>query len=104
MRSRRLAALAALLIAAFVPIIASATVTVSPTTSTNGSYTVSWTEFGDRLYLLESKDGAAATRTIVTGLSKAYTGKSPGSYGVHDQRKRRESPRYYRGLQLRAGH
>lgn len=66
------------------PVVASALTSVSPTISTTGAYTVSWTDSSGgaiRAYLQQSFNGGAWAKTTVTGTtSRAYTGKPVGSY------------------------
>lgn len=66
------------------PVAAAATVSVSPTISYNGSFTVSWTDAvsgAKHAYLLTSKNGGAWDGgTRVTTTSKAYTAQPDGSY------------------------
>lgn len=63
---------------------AAATISVSPTTSYDGSYAVSWTNPGvyfETAYLSESVNGGTWSRTNVTGTqSRSFTGKALGSY------------------------
>ena len=72
-----------------VPAVAEASVSVSPSVSTNGAYTVTWTDTSGgvvRAYLAASTNGGAWAKTTVTGtLSKAFTGKAVGTYAYKVQ-------------------
>ncbi|WP_249474657.1 RHS repeat protein [Luteimonas galliterrae] len=63
---------------------ASAPTLTAPTTAANGNYNVSWSAIsGATGYTLEESTNGGAWTAAYTGLnlSKAYTGKSAGSYG-----------------------
>lgn len=68
---------------------AGATVSVSPSPSYNGSFTVQWTDSSGgatRAYLARRLNGGAWTKTTVTGTkSKAYSNLAVGSYGYKVQ-------------------
>lgn len=68
---------------------AQASASVSPPVSTNGAFTVAWTDTSGgvvRAYLAQSTNGGAWAKTTVTGtLSKAYTGKAIGTYAYKVQ-------------------
>ena len=65
------------------------TVSIAPSPSYDGTYTVSWTDGSGgmtRAYLAESLNGGAWTKTTVTGTtSKAFTGRAVGDYAYKVQ-------------------
>jgi RHS repeat-associated protein len=81
----RLATLAVLV----APVVAHASVSISPTTSYNGAYTVSWTDASGgatRAYLASSFNGGAWSKVTVTGTySRSYSAMPVGTYSYKIQ-------------------
>ncbi|HEX9053065.1 MAG TPA: hypothetical protein VF841_21230 [Anaeromyxobacter sp.] len=92
-RSRRWSAAfagIASVLAALVPLVASATVSIAPSPSYDGNYTVSWTDrpaAGQTMYLAQSVNAGAWTKTkmLSTATSKAFTGMAVADYSYKVQ-------------------